>query len=101
MRFVQRLWNRFSWQVAAAILVSMISGFGYLENPWLDWLGWFGYVGGLVTVAIARFVPGVPLPLAFFVGFGMNVALWVLIFSGLGRLLAWLKSRPAADNHGV
>ena len=73
----------------------MLSGFGFLENPWLDWLGWFGYVGGIVTVATARFVPGVPFPLAFLIGFSVNVAIWTLVFIGLTRAVAKLRRSPA------
>ncbi len=89
-----RWWDRFSWQVSAALLLSMVSGFGFSENAWLGWLRWFGSVGEFLTKWLAGL--HVPFLLAFLLGFVVNTAFWSVILVVAARLATLSRQKSAA-----
>ena len=89
MGLAVRLWDRFGWQVSAATVLTLLSGFSIIESPLVEWLGWFGEVGGFVTALAMRIIPMSRMWLSVSLGVVANVAFWTALFLGAG----WVRRR--------
>jgi hypothetical protein len=95
---ISRMWARYGWQFALALVLSMLSLLSVSELPALEWLGWFGIVGGAVSILMLR-LGGIDMVMpGLVIGFVANVTAFFAIFVLGSR---FVRRHNTAPNHGA